>query len=362
MIFTILKAYLGLGTRPEIYEMTDDQWSQLIELASIHEISAMVYAEVATHKNNLTFKRKAQWALQNVQVKQRSLKQLSILFRLRDLLAAQHIELVVLKGQAYASLYPQPELRQSNDIDFYTVGHFDDVNNLLAQQGIEIGNSDKKHSDMEWEGVNLENHKKMSYDDMNHAHQVVGRYLEHGFDNNYMKDSRLPGINIPEVNVGAMHLMIHTLSHLAQQNVTIRQITDWTLYLRRYNDLLDWKRLDQVWREAGLQRIVGIIARFSKEKLGNEWFRLDYSNAFTDEEYDYVINDIMQQDSPSRGDDKDELTIGKEASTMLHDYQRRRKMYNIVYGASYDTGYFHDLGLIFRIKRQLRRILHLIKK
>lgn len=354
-LFTILKAYLGLAQRPESYEMSDHEWGQLIEYATIHEISAFAFCEVANHKNNLTLQRKAQWALQNVQVKQRSARQLSMLFRLRDLLAKETIPVVVLKGQAYASMYPNPELRQSNDIDFYTVGQFDKVNALLIGQGITISHSDKKHSEMIWEGVMLENHLKMSYDDMNHAHQVVGRYLEHGFDDNYITDPRLPGLNIPEANIGALHLMIHTLSHLAQQNITMRQLLDWVLYLRCHNSALDWQFLDNVWREAGLQRIVGIIARFCEEYLGCQWFMIDYNKAFSDDEYKYVVNDMLHPTLLST----EEESISKEASTMMHDYQRRRRMYGIVYGASYNSGYFHDLGFVFRIKRQLRRLLHL---
>lgn len=53
----------------------------------------------------------------------------------------------VLKGQGLSLLYPNPEHRQSGDIDLWVDGSRDDVIRAVTDAGVKVGHIDVKHSD-----------------------------------------------------------------------------------------------------------------------------------------------------------------------------------------------------------------------
>lgn len=351
MFFTILRAHLGLAPRPESYELTETEWQKLLDYSQVQGLVAVIYHEIVSHKSNLPLHVKAQWVLKVVPCKQKSVKQHAALLRLRDLLAARSIELVLLKGEALALLYPHPELRSCNDIDFYTVGHFEEVNQLLLEQGATALPETGKHSSFLWEGVHLENHHKINDDDYNEVQESIARYLGPGIDRNHLSDPRLPGILLPDADTGALFLMVHMLRHAPSNEMTLRQIADWVVYLRRYGNSLDWGYLDRVWREARMEHFVGMVVRFCREYFRCDSFPLDYSNTYTEEEYRLVSEDILHGEPlPVRHSDSRYRQVRALTLNRLHF----RRMYNVVYRERYYK--YHRCFVFFFFLKKILKI------
>jgi len=81
-------------------------------------------------------------------------------------------------------------------------------------------------------------------------------------------DPRLPGILFPSIQMGALHLIVHTLSHLWWSGITLRHLCDVTVYFHRHMAEIDFAQLRSVLAEAGLEKSAALLLYLCNSHLG----------------------------------------------------------------------------------------------
>ncbi|MBR1733703.1 MAG: nucleotidyltransferase family protein [Alloprevotella sp.] len=178
----------------------------------------------------------------------------------------------VVKGQIVARAYPQPDVRQSGDIDFYL-----DAENYAAakpliekQLGVELrAHASEKHVEFEGNGVHYEMHSLLA-DFAYPPHQRRWERLLLADMAAGSHSVEVAGVAVPTLSptFHALYIFCHILYHLAISGVGLRQFCDWAAWLVRYRAEVDGGQLRSALRELGLQRAWAALGTVLTDALG----------------------------------------------------------------------------------------------
>jgi phage pi2 protein 07 len=148
---------------------------------------------------------------------------------LSNLLKEKGIDMLIMKGVSLSSLYPVPEDRPSCDLDIYTYGKHMQIYNLMHENGILV-EKDYKHDTFNYENSFVELHK-LFVAEHSKAGRIINSFLE--------KTSSLEKCNIeggllyPGTKFNTIFLLRHMCSHLVREKVTIKNLCDFALFLKK---------------------------------------------------------------------------------------------------------------------------------
>lgn len=345
VFFSIIRSAIGTDNAIVSLQLTAKQWIDIFQMSKKQGLSAVVFEEIIAHDNNMPFAVKMEWAFHVNHIKERHEKQLAVTQQLAEFLGEKDIKMLLLKGNGLALYYPHPELRECGDIDIYCFGDYDKVNQLIVNEGIGIDEEDSKHAHFFFKDVAVENHRKFNYE-LNAANKIVSRELTAHFDENPVTDERIPNVFFADLNINALYVMMHTLNHLPWSGIPVRNLVDWTLFLKENHERLDWNYLGNIWKESGLLNAVVILSEICKTQLGCKWFDLD-AEIKTDD-YQYVMYYIMNpwvQSSATKNK-------FRKVQRKIDQYYRHKKMHFIVYQEHFPDSL---LGTLFRYAFRIKK-------
>jgi len=268
-IFIILRSALGVGELPHTLSLSPLQWKALFEMALQQKLAALVFDELKSVECDMPESVKSRWKLYADFCAQRFDAQLMTMTQLSAMLEAEKINMMVLKGIGLALTYPKPELREYGDIDIYCFDDYDRVNELVISSGLDRNarETEEKHFGFEVNGIEVENHR-LFCTQKNHANIYIGKVLKAMSADEPYSDPRLPGIFFPSVQMGALHLIMHTLAHLAWSGITLRHLCDITTYFRRHQSELDLGKLRETLQEARVEKAAALLLNTCNRHLG----------------------------------------------------------------------------------------------
>ncbi len=163
--------------------------------------------------------------------------------RVADVLRAAGIKPVLLKGQAYAQVYPEPLLRQCGDIDFYVGAHdYAKACRVAAEQGWECMRKfdpEAKHYECAFRGVSVE------------LHRIAGKIYSPSADRLFQQWSRQQlestaccidvggsSVDVPGPMFDVVFVFMHLYIHFLTQGIGLRHLCDWAMLLHaRHSDI-----------------------------------------------------------------------------------------------------------------------------
>lgn len=188
--------------------------------------------------------------------------------------------MMLLKGYGLSLCWPKPEHRPVGDIDIFlgkrnthpTFGHknvWKAGDNVIKEKlGIDVDNSHHHHSVFLYKGISVENH----FDFINAYDHKSSRKIEEYFKQivrtEYCQTDTCKYIYIPSCNFNALFILKHCSGHFASTEINIRQVLDWLLFIRKYNDSIDWKLLYSQLDTFGLTRFANILSSIGVDYLG----------------------------------------------------------------------------------------------
>lgn len=193
------------------------------------------------------------------------------LVRFANFMFKNNVDYRVVKGQTVATLYPNPRLRCSGDIDFYCdAKNFNLTKNLVERiKGINIENNSAKHIEFKMNGVQYEMHSKLTEFSYGKHQEYWERILEKDIRENNcfvrINDTDVPVLS-PTLN--ALYIFCHIFYHLIINGIGLRQFCDLALFLDRHNKDIDRGMLDKHQRNLGLKKAFTAVGYILVEKLG----------------------------------------------------------------------------------------------
>lgn len=174
------------------------------------------------------------------------------------------IKTLVLKGMAFGSYYPNPYHRPCVDMDCYLGGKYEEGNNVIEHQGIEVKKEDYRHSTFFYGDVHVENHKICTTVRGRKQRKVFEKYLRGLLENEETTRIGESSLEIPCPMFNALYFLQHAHRHFLRECITLRYICDWAMITDKCKDKIDWNEFRAI---AGQNDILSFAESLSR--LGN---------------------------------------------------------------------------------------------
>ena len=258
------------GTSEDIPAGVD--WPKVFADAGVNGVSALCYEAVKTlpQDKQPDFGLMLQWDLSSQGICEGFRHRIAVTRKLGEMLGSNGIVMLLLKGVILAENYPDPELRESGDVDFVALdaddrsSAFDKCNALAGSLGTEI-TCERKHSSFDYCGVHFENHTLEPMDGYNRVHHNTLALIRESLPNAGMRPD---GCLAPDPLTQAVYAVKHTAQHVCYSGgrINLKMLLDLALLLNAHPEVADeW---EPVLRRVGLHSFARTMLRATDLLLG----------------------------------------------------------------------------------------------
>ena len=269
------------------------------------------------------------------------------------------IRSILLKGQGMAACYPVPEIRQAGDIDLYVrEDDYAAARGILSSMfGGESGEVEDKHTSFHVGGtLEIELHRVT-----NTLHpQRVNEIYQHISDEGCWKapvalDIYDTSVLTPSDDFNAFYIFHHLWCHTSTMGIGMRQLCDWSAYLRSRNGRLDSRKIARWLKEMHLTDVWQVFGCAAVSGLGLNPEEVPLYDAHKMKRGERLLTYILDQ-----GDNREFKHGRREQSAAKHKagslgyiHKRLFRMLPIFPGQAFKL-YFRDIGI--GLRKLLKRI------
>ncbi len=251
--------------QPQLSPISLDEWEKLYWLCRKHGVVTMVYdaIEMLPAEQRPQGDIALSWELSAERTRYHFAHQAQVLSTIRQKAEEAGISLILIKGMSLAQLYPRPDSRPCGDIDIYFPNNYQKGNQILGNPDAPL---DGKHSEIVFEGVNVENH--LHFLDLNYLSQHrAEKYIIKS-----LKDATPEGFLPPMGNL--VYLLMHTVCHLtAKVKLPLRNVLDWGIFLKSHQEQLDPEECHKVMRYIHMNDAFNMLTLVAGEFIGADLSR-----------------------------------------------------------------------------------------
>ncbi len=205
-----------------------------------------------------------------MQVEKQCKKQYVSATELSSLFAANGIKVIVLKGIAAGTNYPNPLHRPCGDLDCFLFNRYKDGNRIAKEAGAEVIPFHYKHSLIKYKGLMVENHQFCTPIRDGEKTKKFERLLQSLLKEEGMSKIGETRLENPSPMFNALFLTFHGMNHFLLENIALRHLCDWAMLLHKHGDNIDWQLFMNVADEYGLRRFADAMTHLSEKWLGVE--------------------------------------------------------------------------------------------
>lgn len=258
----LLRTGVFTDTEP-IEPMSEWKWNRLWQIALMHGVAGLVADGIRKRDReflmNMSAAQRAQWdnVLTTIEERNRTLNT-----RVEEILSVfteEKLRPILMKGQAMATLYPNPLHRMAGDCDiFFPFATQAKKANLWARNNAaEYEMVDRFLMRYEYEGMRVEHHRKMQ----RLANVVLNTKLQSiinteigSCDSTYITIGATRVETLPPA-LNMLGMIVRIARYLLNEGISIKQLVDMGLFLRVMGDKVDFVRLQKWIDGVGLSDI-----------------------------------------------------------------------------------------------------------
>lgn len=245
--------------------LSEEDWDRLFEVAQLQGLAAIFIDGLDKYKPQPPVCKRFMENLGPVTIVEselRWLNQLEIAKIVSDVYRKNGISTLLLKGLGLSLCYPNPKLRECNDIDIYLFGQYEEGNRIAEQElGARVEKFNLKEDHFYVDGFSFDNHICFRWPG-NDRDREFDQYLKNLLKQNELL--RFPDSNIllppPEFNL--LFLLSHSYGHFMHEGMCLRQMTDIVCFLNQYCTEIDWDKVDGILQKYQLKRFANAIFSF----------------------------------------------------------------------------------------------------
>lgn len=294
ILFSLLRDALWLNEEILPHELTEQDAAEVFALAKKQAVAGLVLDALIRHDVKMTKQRVFEAIGFVEQIKQQSRRVDDGVKKLHHVFTDNGIKYVVVKGQPVASLYPDPLLRQSGDIDYYC----DEKNFPLSQVtvervwGIETEkHGSDKHVHFDLDGIIYEGHFALAdlYSKKRNA------YWQQLLDSDNGAITSIDGVDVRSLSpsLHVFYVFLHLYHHLLALGVGLRQFCDMAVLLHYNKDHIDFEQLQKHLRNIGMVDAYRACGSVLVDYLGLPYNELGCTLTDKDHQYAKMILDVV---------------------------------------------------------------------
>ena len=311
-IFQLIRLGLGTSTLEQedisiLLSYTEDKWFKLKGAASIQGVSAIVLDGLQVIINKLgsdcfaralSFESWRKFILQWIgEVQQQyeagNLQQALIIDTIQRQWAQSGIQMMLMKGQALATYYPEPKHRCPGDIDCYLFDNYSKGNEVARKWADKVDESWYKHSVISYHGQSIENHQFFVHTREGRISKELNKHLCALLDDCEFEKLAGTEVLLPPPMFNALFLTYHAMAHFLEEGLRLKQLVDWALFLKRDCEKIDWNLFYSWCNKYHFHRFVNITNDFAVNYLG---VKLDNLLITTESKYTTRVLDSTLND------------------------------------------------------------------
>ena len=257
-------------------KLTDEQWAEVMKHAKQQTLlgvlfDGMLRLPIDLQPNEET-RMKWFWKVNHIEKSNR--KRNKVLVEFTEKLKEYDIPSLLLKGQSYAVMYPQPLHRQCGDIDLFIGKKYYEKTCALAKEwGMtsDKNNESPIHKECAWQGVTIELHRKISnIPRLSHHYPLVG-WCESELEmsnTSFVPSTESLSVRIPSPSFNALYVFFHLYQHFLINGVGLRQLCDWARLLHIYKGAYDCHELEERLSKMGILHPWRVFGTLLVNQLG----------------------------------------------------------------------------------------------
>ena len=251
-----------------------EDWGRCFELALQQQVLALTFPTMTTlpkeQRPNFTLWSKWMAYAQNIAAQSQHKRE--VVRKLGGWLAEEGLSTMIIKGFSLAVLYPQPDLRESSDIDIYSGEDYAAVNACLEKHGLQVGREDGHHVHINIDGISVEHHFALHNSRVKNGMEGPTEVLQRLAATD-RRPTSLQGICFPNPTFTALFTAWHAHKHFLAEKIELRHVIDWTLALRQLSDS-EAKTVHEVKYGSSWGRFADTLTAIALHRLllPTEWF------------------------------------------------------------------------------------------
>lgn len=280
-LFTLLR--LGLGnSNPEQENLSDfimlnaALWIRIGELAQEQGVLGVMLDGIermdatgiyATRE--LSKEQKLEW-IGNVLkcYEARNQHQLVVIADLQKRWDESGLRMMVMKGQAIGTFYPNPKHRAPGDIDCYLFDGYAKSNEAAKEWADNVDEHWYKHSVISYKGQTIENHQYFVHTREGKKSKKLNHTLCDTLKNVKFETLLGTGVLIPPPMFNALFLTYHAQAHFLEEGLKLKQLLDWAMFLKRDADKIDWQEFYAICDKYHLRSFAEVATDIAVHYLG----------------------------------------------------------------------------------------------
>ena len=280
-LFALLR--LGLGnSEPEKENLSDfimlpaAQWIKLGEIAQeqgvlgvmldgIDRLEATGYG--ATRE--LSKEQKLEWIGTVLQgYESRNQHQLGVIANLQKRWSDVGLQMMVMKGQAMGTYYPNPRHRAPGDIDCYLFDGYAKGNGTARAWADKVDEGWYKHSVISYKGETIENHQYFVHTREGKKSKQLNQVLVDALKVRDFDRLSETEVLLPPPMFNAVFLTYHAMAHFLEEGLRLKQILDWAMFLKKNGGNVDWKEFYRICDQFHFRRFANVMNDIAVHYLG----------------------------------------------------------------------------------------------
>lgn len=326
MLLSLLRASLRneKGDPSAFKDATREDWTKLMKLADRASVAGFAFDGVSKFKKGTVPSDVVLDMYDFIKASEsKYAKQEKVVGELSATLAEKGIDTVVLKGLGLSLNYPHPTHRHGRDIDIFTrlkntvtegrSNATEILDDMMMSRGIEVEeyrDPKAKHSEFEYKGLNIENHKYFVNKEHMKGAKLVDKLLHEKLN---PVEKVLPNgtkILVPSTEFNTIFLAQHAFQHYAFGGIDLHNLVDWSMHIDK-NGL----KVPEELKGTKLEKFMYALTNVSNKYLGTN------VKAPEDKEYEQkLITKIVNinENRPPKGINNLQLIMFKTKRFIKH--------------------------------------------
>ncbi len=293
LLLKILSAALFGTPKPD---MKDAEWTKLVDESENQAVFPLMFSTVLTEAEKAippeTF---CQYTRKLDRYTSEAIKNNYYHGELHNLLTANGIPYVIMKGQASAEYYPDPTLRTYGDVDFLVKKEdLKRAERVLVQQGYKklpnqehechrVFYRDDETLEMHWEPNGIPEGEKGT---------LCRKYLADCIDKSHISvDAEF--YSLPDPFHHGLIMLLHTARHLIHTGIGLRHLCDWAVFMNSFDENTFIGLFEEKLKAIGLWQFTRLLTALSTTYFGlkeRAWAK----DAAEPEYLEIVLDDLLE--------------------------------------------------------------------
>ena len=279
-LFALLR--LGLGNSTVEKENLSDfiilpasQWAKLGEIAQEQGVLGVMLDGVECLEatgygatRELSKEQKLEWIGQVMMMEQANQHQLAVIADLQKKWEESGMRMMVMKGQAMGTYYPNPKHRATGDIDCYLFDGYAKGNETAKAWADKVDEGWYKHSVISYNAETIESHQYFVHTREGKNGKLLNQVLMDFLKANGYDQLSGTEVLLPPTMFNAVFLTYHALAHFLEEGLRLKQILDWAMFLERDSDKVDWEEFWSICDKFHFRRFADVMNDIAVHYLG----------------------------------------------------------------------------------------------